>query len=111
MQVYHDFFSYPDPDQRFLKWMRIQPNDMDPTRSESRSETLIEMVLRNKRFCMKVPSDYRLNLLVQSNCNHGIFYLNRHSTKFSNEFPQKTEKKKILSPICDPMKRYPVKMN
>ena len=29
MRVYHNFFLYPDPDQRFL--MRIQPNDTDPT--------------------------------------------------------------------------------
>ena len=28
MQVYHDFFWYPDPDQRFLK--RIRANDTDP---------------------------------------------------------------------------------
>ena len=27
MRVYNDFFWYPDPDQRFLKWIRIRPND------------------------------------------------------------------------------------
>ena len=27
------FFCYPDPDQRFLKWIRIRPNDTDPTGS------------------------------------------------------------------------------
>ena len=34
MRVYHDLFSYPDPDQRFLKWIQIRtrtrPNDTDP---------------------------------------------------------------------------------
>ena len=29
------FFCYPDPDQRFLKWIRIRPNDTDPTGSET----------------------------------------------------------------------------
>ena len=24
------FFCYPDPDQRFLKWIWIRPNDTDP---------------------------------------------------------------------------------
>ena len=33
MRVYHDFFWYPDPDQRFLKWIRIRTNDTDPTGS------------------------------------------------------------------------------
>ena len=42
MRVYHDFFWYPDPDQRFL--IRIRPNDTDPTGSGS--ETLI---MTNKR--------------------------------------------------------------
>ena len=28
MRVYHDFFWYPDPDQRFL--IRIRANDTDP---------------------------------------------------------------------------------
>ena len=37
MQVYRDFFWYPDPDQRFLK--RFRANDTDPT--ESGSETLL----------------------------------------------------------------------
>ena len=37
-------FIYPDPDQRFLKWIRIQPNDTDPTGSGSGSETLDEMI-------------------------------------------------------------------
>ena len=27
------FLYYPDPDQRFLKWIRIRPNDTDPTGS------------------------------------------------------------------------------
>ena len=35
MLVYHDFFCYSDPDQRFLKWIRIRPNDTDPTGSET----------------------------------------------------------------------------
>ena len=30
MRVYHDFFWYPDPDQRFLKRIRIRANDTDP---------------------------------------------------------------------------------
>ena len=34
MLVYHYFFCYSDPDQRFLKWIRIRPNDMDPSGSE-----------------------------------------------------------------------------
>ena len=38
MLVYHDFFYYSDPDQRFLKWIRIRPNDTNPT--GSRPETL-----------------------------------------------------------------------
>ena len=38
MRVYHDFFWYPDPDQRFLIRIRIRPNDTDPTGSGS--ETL-----------------------------------------------------------------------
>ena len=38
MRVYHVFFWYADPDQRFL--MRIRPNDTEPTGSGSRSETL-----------------------------------------------------------------------
>ena len=29
------YFCYPNPDQRFLKWIRIQPNDMDQTGSGS----------------------------------------------------------------------------
>ena len=36
--------------------------------------------------------------MVQSNCNLGTFYLNSRSTKFSNEFPQKTEEKKKSCP-------------
>ena len=39
MRVYHNFFWYPDPDQRFLMRIRIQANDTDP-------ETLAE--------CMKL---------------------------------------------------------
>ena len=49
-------------------------------------------------YCLKVPSDKGLNLLVQSISNHGTFYLNSHSTKFSNEFPQKMEKKNKSCP-------------
>ena len=30
MQVYHNFFWYPDPDQRFLIRIRILANDTDP---------------------------------------------------------------------------------
>ena len=43
MLVYHDFFCYPDPDQSFLNWIRIRPNDTDPTGSGS--ETLVESSL------------------------------------------------------------------
>ena len=32
-------FCYPDSDQRFLNWIRIRPNDTDPTGSGS--ETLV----------------------------------------------------------------------
>ena len=39
MRVYHDFFWYPDPDQRFLNRIRIRANDTDPTGSGS--ETLL----------------------------------------------------------------------
>ena len=35
------FFCYPDPDQRFLKWIWIWPYDTDPTGSLSGSETLL----------------------------------------------------------------------
>ena len=45
MRVYHDFFWYPDPDQRFLKRIRIWANDTDPTESGSGSETLIMRLL------------------------------------------------------------------
>ena len=40
-------FCYSDPDQRFLKWIRIRPNDTDPTgsRSVSRSETLLMRII------------------------------------------------------------------
>ena len=40
MRVYHDFFWYPDPDQRLLIRIRIRPNDTDPTGSE----TLIRII-------------------------------------------------------------------
>ena len=45
MRVYHDFFCYPDPDPRFLKWfrIRIRLNDKDPTGPGS--ETLISWLL------------------------------------------------------------------
>ena len=35
MRVNHVFFCYPDPDQCFLKWIRIKPEDTDPTGSET----------------------------------------------------------------------------
>ena len=35
------FFCYPDPYPRFLKWIRIRPNDTDHTGSGSGSETLL----------------------------------------------------------------------
>ena len=36
MRVYHDIFATrTDPDQLFLKWIRIRPNDTDPTGSET----------------------------------------------------------------------------
>ena len=40
MSLSRFIFGYPDPDQRFLKWIRIwiRPNDTDPTGSGS--ETL-----------------------------------------------------------------------
>ena len=28
MRVYHDFFCYPDPDPRFLKWIPIRNTDI-----------------------------------------------------------------------------------
>ena len=48
------FFCYPDRDQRFQKWIRIRPNDTDPTRSGS--EALV--------FCVSVVStqDYDLGV-------------------------------------------------
>ena len=46
MQVYHDFFWYPDPDQRFLIRIRIRIRiltiDTDPTGSGS--ETLNKII-------------------------------------------------------------------
>ena len=47
MRVYHDFFCYPD--QRFLKWIRIRPNDTDPTGSGSETlpQTMGEQSLAN----------------------------------------------------------------
>ena len=57
-----------------------------------------------------MPSNKWLNLLVLSLHDNGTFHLNSISTKFSSTFPQKMEKKKILPPICDPMKRYPVEI-
>ena len=29
----YNYFCNPDSDQRFLKWIRIRPNDTDPTGS------------------------------------------------------------------------------
>ena len=51
MLVYHYFFCYPDPDQRFLKWIRIwiRPNDTDPTGSGS--ETL-GVTTKAANFCL-----------------------------------------------------------
>ena len=47
MQVHHDFFWYPDPDQRFLIririWIRILANDTDPTGSETLVERIIHI--------------------------------------------------------------------
>ena len=45
MRVYHDFFWYPDPVQRFLMRIRIliRPNDTDPTGSGS--ETLMKPIV------------------------------------------------------------------
>ena len=45
MQVYHDFLGYPDPDQRFLKRIRIRANDTDPTGSETLLFSLIQLGL------------------------------------------------------------------
>ena len=39
MQFNTIFLYYPDPDQRFLKWIRTRPNDKDPIGSGS--ETLL----------------------------------------------------------------------
>ena len=39
------FFGYPDPDQRFLKRIRIRANDTDPTGPGS--ETLVETLGHN----------------------------------------------------------------
>ena len=48
MQVYHDFFWYPDPDQRFLIRIRILANDTDPTGSGS--ETLERTIVNKGKF-------------------------------------------------------------
>ena len=48
MRVYHDFPD-PDPDQRFLKWIRIRPNDTDPTGSGSGSRSGSETLPINGR--------------------------------------------------------------
>ena len=67
-----------------------------------------------KSQCLAVSSDSRLNFLVQSKRYHITFHLNSRSTKFSSEYPKKMEEKKltkkILPPICDPIKRYPVEI-
>ena len=34
------FFCYPNPDSRFLKWIRIRPNDTDPDRNTGIKNTL-----------------------------------------------------------------------
>ena len=49
MQVYHDFFWYPDPDQRFLIRIRIRirPNDMDPTGSETLTKLSLKVTKKN----------------------------------------------------------------
>ena len=39
MLFYQDFFCYSDPDQRFLKLIRIWPNDTHPTGAGS--ETML----------------------------------------------------------------------
>ena len=44
MVVYHDFFCYPD--QSFLKWIRIRPNDTDPTGSG----TLSSAIKKNRKY-------------------------------------------------------------
>ena len=45
MRVYHDYFWYPDPDQRFLMRIRIQPNDTHPTGSGSETLYLIVRIM------------------------------------------------------------------
>ena len=59
-------FSYPDPDKRFLKWIRIRtrPNDTDPTGSGS--ETLLKRVKKKRKKVKdikRVPADTK-NLII-----------------------------------------------
>ena len=61
MRVYHDFFWYLDPDQRFLMRIRIRPNDTDPTGSGS--ETLILAFALGLTRSLASIDDYRRLLL------------------------------------------------
>ena len=44
MWVDHDFISYQEPDQRFLKLNRIRPNDPDPDPNPYLNEPLMFIV-------------------------------------------------------------------
>ena len=54
MRVYHYFFWYTDPDQRFLMRIRIRANDTDPTGSGS--ETLLEALNNAFKFLLQNSS-------------------------------------------------------
>ena len=46
---YHDFFCCPDPDERFLKWIRIRQNDTDPTQIRN---TVMTTAYLAQLYCM-----------------------------------------------------------
>ena len=79
MRVYHDFFWYPDPVQRFLMRIRIRPNDTDPTGSE----TLARRV--------KYPDLYTCNISFFNSRNMNIKAIDfcLSSTEMKNTFNKK----------------------
>ena len=62
MVVYHDFFCYPD--QSFLKWIRIRPNDTDPTGSGS--GTLSSAIKKTRKY-------FRFMISSHIFCPHALF--------------------------------------
>ena len=64
MQVYHDFYGYSDPDQRFLIRIRILANDTDPTGSETLDPDLdLDLdVQENDAYNLKVAEHRKLRL-------------------------------------------------